>query len=214
MVIRHPVTTPDDVEKLRVTNVKTAGSIPIMFRFGQLCLQHAMPVTFQVGTPLTMAGGIIGEPLMLRWMIKEPTLVHKVLRKVTDFCIAVAEYFATEFGAEHLMAFDAGPTEANQLISPKQFEEYVLPYIIEIHEKLINLGIPIIFTHICGEQNLNLKHWQKVPMGKAGIVSFGAEVDINKAIELFGDNAIIAGNLDPTIIQTNTPEDVYESLSK
>ncbi len=47
-------------------------------------------------------------------------------------------------------------------------------------------------------------------MGDAGVLSFGHEVDLNKAIEIFGEDTIIAGNLDTRIIQMGSPEEVYE----
>lgn len=50
-------------------------------------------------------------------------------------------------------------------------------------------------------------------MGDNGIVSFGCEVDLDSAIEYFGDKCIIAGNIDPMVILTGTPQEVYE-LSK
>jgi len=46
-------------------------------------------------------------------------------------------------------------------------------------------------------------------MGVSGIVSIGSEVDITTAIEYFRDT-IIAGNIEPAIIQTGTPREIYE----
>ena len=47
-------------------------------------------------------------------------------------------------------------------------------------------------------------------MGDPGIVSFGHEVDLEKAAEYFS-NDIIVGNLEPAIIQVGTAEEVYEA---
>ena len=72
------------------------------------------------------------------------------------------------------------------------------------------MGYKHIFAHICGEQNLNLPYWAQIPFGNPGIISFGHEIGINKAAYYFPSD-IIMGNLDPVIIQTGTPEDVYEA---
>jgi uroporphyrinogen decarboxylase len=136
------------------------------------------------------------------------------LRKSTDFLLKVIDLFIERYGAERMMAFDGGPTEANQLISPGQFEEFALPYVSEIHDKAIVKGIRTFFSHICGEQNLNLPHWQKVNYGSPGIVSFGHEVSLEKAVRMFGDKNIIAGNINTTIIQMGTPEEVYEETKR
>ena len=72
------------------------------------------------------------------------------------------------------------------------------------------MGYKNMYFHICGEQNLNLKHWAKIPFGDPGLLSFGHEVDIEVAAETF-PNDIIMGNLEPAIIQSSTPEEVYEA---
>lgn len=210
IVIQPAVASPEDVEILKVPPVETAGYLPNEIRFLKLAASQGLPIFVKLGTPFTTAGSVIGEELMLRWMIKRPDLVHKVLRKVTDFFINIAHYFVKEYGAERLVAFEGAPSEASDLISPQQFEEFALPYILETHQKIIDMGIPKFLTHVCGEQNLNLVHWRKVPMGDAGVLSFGHEVDLGKAIEIFGEDTIIAGNLDTRTIQMGSPEEIYE----
>lgn len=79
----------------------------------------------------------------------------------------------------------------------------------EVHERLLAMGVKHIHTHICGEQNLNLPYWSQVPMGEPGIISFGHEVDLDTASRYF-PNDIIMGNVEPTVIQEGTPEEVYE----
>jgi len=125
------------------------------------------------------------------------------------FFIAQAEYWVETFGTENLMPTAGAPTESNQIVSPKQFEEFCLPYQKEVNERLLDLGVKHIFFHICGEQNLNLPYWAQVPMGDPGIVTFGHEVDIDTASRYF-PNDIIMGNVNPALIQTGTAEEVYE----
>ena len=36
------------------------------------------------------------------------------------------------------------------MISPKQFETFVMPYAREINEKVLSLGYRHIFCHVCG----------------------------------------------------------------
>jgi uroporphyrinogen decarboxylase len=210
IVIEHPIKSPEDVQRLVLPPVNQAGYIPNEIKFARLAVQNGFPIMVKVGSPFTTAGSVIGEAQMMRWMIKYPELVHEVLRKVTDFLVNVARYFVEEFGSDKIIAFDGAPTEASQVISPRQFEEFALPYLLETHGKILGLGVRRFLTHVCGEQNLNLLHWRKVPVGDGGVLSFGHEVDLDRAIELFGQDVIIAGNINPTLIQTGTPEEVYE----
>ncbi|MBI4180919.1 MAG: hypothetical protein HY528_03215, partial [Chloroflexi bacterium] len=64
-----------------------------------------------------------------------------------------------------------------------------------------------------GEQNLNLPYWQQVPMGNPGIFYVGNEIDLETAAQYF-PNDIIEGNLDTTVIQEGTPDEVYKEAKK
>jgi uroporphyrinogen decarboxylase len=207
IVSRTPIQTEDDVYTLQVPeDITKAGALPIALGVARLQAEHGMPVTLQIGAPLTWAGSIIGEERMMVWLIRKPELVHHVLGKVTEFCTKVAEHYVKEFGADRLMAFHGAATETNMLISPKQFETFVLPYLQTIQTRVMEMGIGTFFIHICGEQNKNLKFWQQVPVTKqTTIMSFGREVSLATAMEMF-PNQIIAGNVDPTLIQEGKPE--------
>jgi uroporphyrinogen decarboxylase len=208
VVTRTPIQNEDDVHTLQVPqDITTAGALPIALGLARRQAEHGMPVTLQIGAPLTWAGSVIGEERMMNWLIKKPDLVHIVLDKVSDFLIKVAEHYVKEFGAERLMAFHGAATETNMLISPKQFETFVLPYLQKINSRTLELGIGTYFIHVCGEQNKNLKFWQQVPVTKQTIMSFGREVDLPVAMEAFPEQ-IIAGNVDPTLIQEGKPEEV------
>jgi uroporphyrinogen decarboxylase len=208
-IIKFAVQSEEDVWRLEVPDVKTAGGLPLSMRFSKLQAEHDLPISFNCGSILTTAGYITGVERMCRWMIRKPKLVHRLCRIVTDFFVAVAEYWVETFGPEHMLPSSLAPTEANQIISPKQFEEFCLPYQTEVHEKLFTLGVKHILTHICGEQNLNLPLWAQIPMGDPGIVTVGHEVDLETASKYF-PNDIIMGNVEPAVIQTGTTEQVYE----
>jgi len=209
-VLQAPVQSEEDVWKLEVPDVKTAGGIPLMMQVSQLQAKHGWPITFCCGSILNRVGYIASMDLMCRWMIRKPELVHRLCRLVTDFHIAIAQYWVETFGHPELMIpFNAAPTESNQVISPKQFEEFCVPYQAEVHRKMLDMGIKHINIHVCGEQNLNLPLWTQIPRGEPGLLSFGHEVDLETASEYF-PNDIIMGNVEPAVIQTGSPEQVYE----
>ncbi|MFC2047554.1 uroporphyrinogen decarboxylase family protein [Chloroflexota bacterium] len=209
VVTRFPVQTEEDVWNLKSPDVKMAGSHPIIMEFSKLQAKMGMPVTGTSEGAFTTAGNICGVDQLCKWMIKKPEVAHRLLRVVTDFLVQTEHYWVKTFGAEKILAFIAEPTASNQLISPKQFEEFVLPYNKELQETILDMGIKHIFCHICGEQNLNLPHWAKIPMGDPGIVSFGHEVDLEVAGKYFPHD-IIAGNVEPAVLQSGTADQVYE----
>jgi uroporphyrinogen decarboxylase len=207
---RFAVETEGDIERLHLPDVRTAGMLPVTMRFSQLQVERGITPSLVVGGPFTVAGNICVVQTLCRWSIRKPELVHRLLRLVTDHLVDVVGLWVDTFGAGRVNIQVWEPLASNQIISPRQFEQLVLPYHIEFHEKILAKGIGHILCHICGEQNLNLPFWAEVPMGDHGIVSIGKEVDIEAAIDRFGDRCVIAGNIEPAILQTGTPREIYE----
>ena len=209
-IVRPPVESEEDVWKLELPqDLKTFGLVPLFMRNSRLQEQYGRPISLPTSGTLTRVGYLTGVERMCRWMIKKPELVHRLCRLVTDLNLAMAKYWVDTFGPERIIGFTGAPTEANQIISAKHFEEFALPYQKEVHERIFAMGVKHTYTHICGEQNLNLPYWAQIPMGDPGIVSFGHEVDLEDASRYF-PNDIILGNVEPAAIQMGTPEQVYE----
>jgi uroporphyrinogen decarboxylase len=213
-VARYPVQTEDDVDKLRVPdNLEKVGTIPKMLEATAYMLKFKglMKSPLSVG-PMTLAGATIGVEKASKWMLKKPELLHHALRVLTDFQIAVAKLFADTFGADRLLYEITAPMEANQVISPKMFKEFCVPYMKEQLDKVREMGYKYFRHHICGEQNENLPFWAEIDLGGPGIpaiISVGHEVELETAAKFF-PNDIIFGNLEPAILQVSTPEEVYE----
>ena len=212
-VVRYPVESEEDIWNLEMPDVKRAGMIPLNMEFSRLQEKAGLVRTIGIGAPFLYATSVCGLERLARWMIKKSELAHRLLQLVTDYGISVAKYWVETFGAENIEFRTSTPTSSNQVISPKQFREFSLPYLKALHEKVLNMGVKHIYTHICGDQNQNLPYYTEVPFGDPGIVGFGHEVDLTKAMEYLGDTCIIVGNVEPRVLLTGTPEQVYQ-LSK
>ena len=218
MVTRHPVETADDVMSLQLPDVKNSGIVPIMKEFYELSSQERLDnepfnvMNLVIGT-FTLAGNVCGPEKLAKWLFKKPEAVHRLLRLASDYSIELAQYWKDMFGIDGVIPMGGEPTCANEIISPKQFEQFALPYLKETFQKVLDLGYKTIYMHICGEQNLNLPFWTQVPMGDPAIISIGHEVELETAARYF-PNDIILGNLEPAIIQTKTPDEVYEASRK
>jgi len=217
-VIRYPVDTEEDAWNLKLPDVETAGFVPLKMTFARLSSQERRDnEPFHVdgfgSWGFSLAANISGVENLLRWLIRSPDVAHHILRLAADFNIALAQYWKDTFGIEGVIPRGGEATASNQMISPGQFEQFALPYIKEIQEKVLAMGYQTTYMHICGEQNLNLPYWAQIPFGDPGIVSIGHEITLETAGKYFPDH-IILGNLDPTIIQIGSPEDVYEATRK
>ena len=205
-----PVQSEEDVAKMALPDVKKAGCIPLAMEFSRMQAKEGTVITPTFGGNFTIAGNICPVELLCRWMIRKPEIVHRILRLATDHIVDNVKYWADTFGGENVIPQIWEPLACNDIISPRQFENFVLPYMQESGEKILGMGIKHIFYHICGEQNSNLAYWAQVPMGNPGVCSIGSQIEIADAIEHLGDMAIIAGNIEPNIIQTGTGAEVYE----
>ena len=215
-VERHPVETDEDIANLKVpSNLEKCGTIPMMLEATAYALKNTdgwVCAPLLVG-PMDAAGPVIGVEKTCKIMFKKPELVHKAFRILTDFRIELAKLWADEFGTERLLPLVGGPMNSNQIVSPKQFEEFILPYCKEQHAKFREMGYNHFWFHPCGEQNANMPFWSQCEMGDPGIISVGHEVDLDTVAKYF-PNDIAFGNLEPAKVQVETPETVYEATKE
>ena len=218
MVTRRPVETEGDISKLEKPDVRTAGFVPLQTKFFKLSSREWLDnepfnACCYAGGPFTKAGNVVGPDTFSKWLLKKPDSAHRVLRVVTDFMKDLVGYWKENLGIEGVLPWGADPLSSNQVISPKHFEKFALPYTKELNEEILSLGYKHIFCHICGEQNLNLPYWTQIPFGDPGLLLFGHELELETAAKYF-PNDIIMGNLNPSIIQSRTAGEVYEATKE
>ncbi len=210
VVVSPPVRKAGDVEKLKMPDPRNAGAIELGMRFARIQRSHGLPATFFSRSPMTEAANICGLEQFCRWMIKAPELCDRLLELSFAHIANVLQYWVDTFGAEDVFVYMSSPSESNQVISPRHFARFALPYHLKYHETLKRLGIGRIGLHICGEQNLNLPLFAEAsPWIHPTILSFGHEVDLEKAMKLFPQD-ILYGNIEPAKVQTESPGRVYE----
>jgi len=217
VVTRHPVEKEEDLPNLKMPG-PDAGFFPTARSFSGLARQERLDnepfnAVITSGVAYGISCQIAGVDKFLKWLIRKPGLVHDLIRQISEWNYASLPLQKEMFGTEGVLGFCGGPWGSNKLISPKQFAEFTLPDIKEGQARLRALGYKTTYVHICGEHNANLPYWAQVDFGDPGIIGIGAEIELEKAAEYFPDD-IILGNLDPAIVQTGTPEDVYEATKE
>ena len=210
VVTENPMKTAEDIDTLVTPDPKKSGRIPEAMAFAKLQARQGLPVYFFARSPFTMAANIAGIDQFMRWTMKNADACEKLLRLSIDHIFNVMAYWVETFGADNIFAWMSSPSESNQLISPRILKKFALPYHREYHERLNKLGIQRFGFHICGEQNLNLPFLAEAcPWRHPAVLSFGHEVDLEAAAGHFPRD-IIFGNIEPAVIQTGTPAQVYE----
>lgn len=209
---KRAVQEPGDVEKLQMPDLDRAPAISRMLRFARLTREKGFGVSIPAGSAMGIAGAVIGPERMMRWLKKEPELIHRVLRLATDFLLTIADRYIFEFGALNCAAFSTYPLECHALISHRDFANFSLPYIKEIHQKLLDKGIKKWIVHLCGDHTNNLPYWTgEIPLAPRTVFHLGHEADIEYFAGALGEDHIIGGNIHTTLLQTGSANQVYEA---
>ncbi|MDD5701883.1 MAG: uroporphyrinogen decarboxylase family protein [Dehalococcoidales bacterium] len=217
--VRYPIEKEEDVDTLTIPDLNKSPAIAREREFFRLCSQNRpdfqpfRAFVLLTPNPYEWAGRLCRPEMLNRWIIRKPELVQRILKITGAIITELLDYWYAELGADRVLVSSGGVICSNQIISPRQFEQFVLPSLKEYHRKTLDKGFQRIYCHVCGEQNLNLPHWQQVPMGDPGIISIGHEVDLEKAARFFPGH-IIVGNMQPSILQTGSPEEVYNTAGR
>ncbi|MBI2853123.1 MAG: hypothetical protein HYX84_08540 [Chloroflexi bacterium] len=211
-VTKYAADTPEEVMALAAPDVKACFTSEMIDFYWWVYedKDENKPFVIMNGSSFNTVAGIAGYDNMCKWMLKEPEVARHLCRLAADYEIARGQYFKEIFGVENVLPLGASAAGSNQLISPKHFEQFALPFMKETHEKYLAMGYKHLCHHPCGEHNRNMPYWAQVPLGKPGIFWLGNEVELATAAKYF-PNDIIAGNLETTVIQCGTPGEVYEA---
>ncbi len=205
---------PEEVESLPDPDPQSAGIIPLLDRFNELSRKNGFPAALPGGTPTTSSAGIVGRGNFLKWIIKYPEAVHRLQQKVNRFLMRCAEITIHKFGGENCALFCAVPMESNQLIAPKTFETFCLPYIRELMEYYTSRGVRNVLVHLCGDHRQNLPLWSSIPVPERTTFSVGHEMDLLETGGEIGKTHILAGNIDSTLLQTGSTKAVAKAVTR
>jgi uroporphyrinogen-III decarboxylase len=181
--------------------------LPMALRFSELQRERGLPISVVLGGVFTIAANMCGMDNLFPWMIQEPALVHRLMERSRLHLLEVACHWTEHFGAASVTPIMWEGMATHRLMSPRQFEEFVLPHQRWLHEQILGLGVRGVLCHICGEQGPQLALWASVPMGAPGIVSVGPEVELGEARRHFPE-AILMGNVDPGLLRDGEPQEV------
>ena len=142
-----------------------------------------------IAGPFTMAAVMVGTSDFIMLMLEEPEIVHELL----DFTVCVsAEMFTLlhENGCD--IAFPAEPVGSGSLISQEMFEEWVIPSLKKLKEKLP--FYKYFYAHVCGASGNRV-----AALRECGVNVFSVDylVDFEKAVEAAGEKMVMMGNINP-----------------
>lgn len=209
-IISRAVSCEKDIEKLKMPNVFNSFTGKKYLEFNKLLIDKGKTISIFAGSPAMMAINIVDMRLLMRWMVKKPEYVHRIMRFATDYILLMGREYVDKFGSKNIEAGMALPIESNNIMSPKMFEKFALPYIVEVFRNFDEMGIEISSIHLCGDHRRNIGYWKSdIGLKPRTLITVGAEMNLKSLSKEMGEDFIIGGNLKNLTLQTGTPLDVY-----
>lgn len=152
--------------------------------------------------PFSIAGLLLGADNLMRLVIKDKVALDAIMRFSSELYLAYLQGYINK-GARIVVVADA--SASGDMISRKHFETAVLPYIIEIIQKLSAQNL-ILGLHICGDirDRLDL-------VADCGVqfMSLDYKVPLLEARAAFGGKVAFSGNINPvSIVQNGTEAEI------
>ncbi len=161
------------------------------------------PVLAGITGPFTLAGRLFDVNEIMLHCYDDPTPVHTVLEKVTQFLITYGKAFR-EAGADGL--FIAEPLAG--LLSPEMESDFSSPYLKKIIEALQSDEFAVIY-HNCGSSVIRMLP-QIFALG-ATAYHFGNAVDMRDVMKEAPEDALCMGNLDPAgLFAGESSSEIYQ----
>ncbi len=201
-VLRNPVRTIKDVEKLRPVDVESdLGYVLDAIRILRGTLSD-IPLIGFCGAPFTVAsylieGGSSREFLKTKTMMySAPEVWHPFMEKLSG---VLADYLIAQIraGAQAVQIFDSWVGT----LSPQDYEDFVLPYSQKILQLAKAEGVPVIHF---GTNTTTLLPLLKRAGGD--VIGLDWRIPLDDGWSLLGDDIAVQGNLDPAVLFAPLPE--------
>jgi [methyl-Co(III) methanol-specific corrinoid protein]:coenzyme M methyltransferase len=163
-------------------------------------LHGDIPVIGSLTGPISTAASIVDPMVFLKELRKDRTQAHKVLAYVTNFLIGYAEGLM-ESGVDVISIGD--PTATGEILGPKMFEEYALPYLNRIADA-VHAAEKQVIIHICGDIR---PVWKYIPLLHASAISTDAMVNLSQLKRDF-PALVTMGNLSTYALEFSDAEGI------
>ena len=194
-----------------LVNVKRAkptdGRLPVYLEAIRTCLAAVgdeVMVTCCFSAPFTTAAGLRGTEYLARDLYRNKQLAHDLLKISTEVCKDFADA-VIDAGAIPVIV---DPVATGSVLGERQFREFALPYLQELHAHITKRGMPIVL-HICGQTSRIL---DAILDSSPAILSLD-DISMAEARDRAGNRVTLMGNVRPaqTLLQ-GTSEDVMREV--
>ncbi len=211
-VFPEPLKTPEDLKRLVTPDVKTELKYVMdALSLTRKTLNGRVPLIGFCGAPWTLmaymieGGGSKSFADSKTWLFKYPEASHQLLQMITDLLI---EYVIAKVdaGAQLIQVFDSWAG----LLSPKDFNEFALPYLNQVAEGLQKARPDIPKTGFAKGAYYAL---EDLADSAYNVVGLDWTMDPKEARRRVAGKVALQGNLDPCMLFAS-PESIRDAVKK
>jgi len=175
---------------------------------------RTVSVHSEIFSPFTQLMELFGYEQALMDLIDEPDKCRAILAAYTRGTADLGVRHARQ-GVDAVLISSA--FAGGGFISPRQYQQFVLPYEREIVERIKQEGVPV-YTHTCGDIGDRLE--LMVDTGIDGIDTLDppplGSIDLEDAKRRIGDRVFFKGNIDPvnTLLKKSREEVRQDALRR
>ena len=158
------------------------------------------PVIGSLTGPISTAASIVDPMAFLKQLCRDKENAHKVLDYVSNHLI---EYAALMIEQGVTAISIADPTATGEILGPKMFEEYAVPYLNKIIDSIHKMSKPVII-HICGKMDSVIPQVAYINFDAISVDAFVNLKNIKKQIP----NAVTMGNVSTYALEFSDPEKI------
>jgi uroporphyrinogen decarboxylase len=209
--VTRPIRSRQQIGALRIPDPRE--SVPFVFeilrRLREALESREIPLLGFAGAPFTLAaylvegGGSTHFSSLKRMIHREPELLRDLLSRLTDMTVGYLNA-QIEAGAQAVQLFD---TWAG-LLSPAEYQEWILPTHREIAERLERDRAPLILYVNNGAHVIEF-----IANAGADVISLDWRVELAEVASRFGDRVSLQGNLDPCALEAPR-EQIFEMVRR
>jgi len=204
-----PIRNADDVNKFNpVDPYKNLKYVLDAVSMTKKELAGRVPLIGFSGSPWTLltymveGGGSKNFSEIKKFIYNQPKAAHDMLNKLAD---SIADYLSAkiEAGVNAVQIFDTW----GGILSPHNFLEFSLEYIIKIISKIKRNDEPVIIFAKGVHHNLN-----ELANSGADVIGIDWTMNIGEVKNNIGNKVALQGNLDPTILYANKEKIKFETI--
>lgn len=162
-----------------------------------------VPAIGSLTGPVSTAASIVDPMRFLKDLRKDKENCHKVLDYVTNHLIEFAQLMVDN-GVTAVSIAD--PTATGEILGPRMFGEYAVPYLNKLVDAIHGMGVPAVI-HICGNMNMVKNYCADL---HSNALSVDAFVSL-KAIKNEYQHITTMGNLSTIMLQNSPKEAIIKT---